>query len=167
MDELSITQLQEKMTSGESSARSVTEAYLERIETLDQNGPALNAVIELNPDALTNADTLDVERAAGRVRSSLHGVPVLLKDNIDTFGMTTTAGSLALEGSRPRQDAFLVEKLRAAGAVILGKTNLSEWGELSRLVLEQRLEQPRRADQKPLRPRPQSLWLLVGFGAWR
>ena len=127
MDELSITQLQEKMTSGESSARSVTEAYLERIETLDQNGPALNAVIELNPDALTNADTLDVERAAGRVRSSLHGVPVLLKDNIDTFGMTTTAGSLALEGSRPQQDAFLVEKLRAAGAVILGKTNLSEW----------------------------------------
>ena len=127
MEELSIQQLQEKMASGELTARTVTEAYLERIERLDKNGPTLNSVIELNDEALATADALDAERDMGRVRGPLHGVPVMLKDNIDTADMTTTAGSLALEGSTPLQDAFLVARLRAAGAVILGKTNLSEW----------------------------------------
>lgn len=127
MDELSISQLQARMDAG-LTARSITEAYLDRIERIDRNGPTLNSVIELNPDALAIADRLDAERAEGRVRSSLHGIPILLKDNVDTADkMTTTAGSLALEGSRPLQDAFLVEKLRAAGAIVLGKTNLSEW----------------------------------------
>ncbi|HEV2122740.1 MAG TPA: amidase [Chloroflexota bacterium] len=128
MDELSIPQLQASMDAGELTARSVTEAYLDRIERIDRSGPTLNSVIELNPDALVIADTLDAERAEGRVRSLLHGVPILLKDNIATADkMTTTAGSLALAGSRPLRDAFLVEKLRAAGAIVLGKTNLSEW----------------------------------------
>ena len=127
MEELSIQQLQEKMASGDMTARSVTEAYLERVERLDKNGPTLNSVIELNGEALVTADALDAERRAGRVRGPLHGVPILLKDNIDTVDMTTTAGSLALQGSTPLQDAFLVAKLRAAGALILGKTNLSEW----------------------------------------
>ena len=127
MDELSIPQLQARMDAG-LTARSITEAYLDRIEQIDRNGPTLSSVIELNPDALAIADRLDAERAEGRVRSSLHGIPILLKDNIATADkMTTTAGSLALEGSRPLRDAFLVEKLRAAGAIVLGKTNLSEW----------------------------------------
>ncbi len=125
--EESILQLQEKMAAGELTARAITETYLERIQRLDKQGPTLNAVIELNPAALETADALDAERAAGRVRSSLHGVPILLKDNIDTADLPTTAGSLALQGSRPLQDAFLVTRLRVAGAIILGKTNLSEW----------------------------------------
>jgi amidase len=102
--------------------------YLERIERLDRRGPALRSVIETNPDALAIADALDRERKSGRVRGPLHGVPVLVKDNIDTADrMETTAGSLALIGARPARDAFVVERLRAAGAVIIGKTNLSEW----------------------------------------
>src|SRR5262249_56620012 len=99
-----------------------------RIQALDRSGPTLRAVIEVNPDALTIADTLDAERTAGRLRGPLHGIPVLIKDNIDTADhMTTTAGSLALEGSIAGRDAFIVDRLRAAGAVILGKTNMSEW----------------------------------------
>ncbi|CAN5896566.1 amidase [soil metagenome] len=127
MDEFSISDLNDRMGSGELTAHTVTEMYLERTEQLDKNGPILTSVIELSSEALATADALDAERAAGRVRGPLHGVPLLLKDNIDTVDMTTTAGSLALQGSRPLQDAFLVTKLRAAGAVILGKTNLSEW----------------------------------------
>jgi amidase len=110
------------------TARSVAEWYLARIEALDRKGPAVHAVIELNPDALAIADSLDAERRAKGARGPLHGVPVLVKDNIDTADrMSTTAGSLALAGSRAMRDAFVVERLRAAGAVILGKTNLSEW----------------------------------------
>jgi amidase len=110
------------------SVRGVAEMYLERIEKIDRNGPALNSIIETNPDALAIADALDVELKQRGPRGSLHGVPVLLKDNIETADkMMTTAGSLALEGNRAGQDAFLVEKLRQAGALILGKTNLSEW----------------------------------------
>jgi amidase len=128
MDELTIPQMQEKMASGELSARSLAEGYLERIAKLDQAGPRVNAVIELNPDALAIAEALDAERQAGRLRGPLHGIPILIKDNIDTHDrMQTTAGSLALEGSHAAQDAFLVKRLRRAGAVILGKTNLSEW----------------------------------------
>jgi amidase len=127
-EELTVRDAQAAMTSGRVSARRLTEMYLERIERIDRRGPSLNSVIETNPDALAIADALDRERKAGRVRSPLHGVPVLIKDNIDTADrMATTAGSLALVGARPRRDAFVVERLRAAGAVIVGKTNLSEW----------------------------------------
>jgi amidase len=110
------------------SARRLTEMYLERIEKIDRGGPALNSVIELNPEAVAIAEALDREREAGRVRGPLHGVPVLIKDNIATADrMETTAGSLALVGAKPSADAFIVQRLRDAGAVIIGKTNLSEW----------------------------------------
>ncbi|MFL5520480.1 MAG: amidase [Gemmatimonadales bacterium] len=128
LEELSITELQAGMASGRFSARSLVEQYLGRIESMDRQGPALRHVIETNPDAPAIADALDAERRGGHMRGPLHGIPVLVKDNIDTADrMTTTAGSLALEGSRPARDAFVVERLRAAGAIILGKTNLSEW----------------------------------------
>ena len=128
MEELSVHQIQERMESGELTAAALVERFLERIEAIDRNGPSLNSVLELNPAALAIADSLDVERAANGPRGPLHGVPMLLKGNIDTADqMTTTAGSLALEGSKPRCDAFLVEQLRLSGAVILGKANLSEW----------------------------------------
>ncbi len=128
MREYTISELQALMTAGEMSARELARMYLERIETLDRQGPKLNAVIELNPDALAIAAALDAERAAGQVRGPLHGISLLIKDNIDTADrMTTTAGSLALEGSIAARDAGLVERLRAAGVVLLGKTNLSEW----------------------------------------
>jgi len=128
LDELTTADLQAGMKSGKYTARSITRMYLDRIDEIDKHGPAINSVIELNPDALAIADTLDNERKAGRVRGPLHGVPVLIKDNIDTHDrMTTTAGSLALGGSIPLQDSFVASKLRDAGAVIIGKTNLSEW----------------------------------------
>ena len=128
LEETTAAQLGEWMTSGRYTARQIAELYLRRIEEIDRNGPALHSVIEINPDALAIADALDVERKASGPRGPLHGVPILLKDNIDTADrMLTTAGSLALEGSRPAKDAFVVARLRAAGAVILGKTNLSEW----------------------------------------
>jgi len=128
MEELTIAEIQAQMDAGLLSARTLVEMYLERIGRLDKTGPALNAIIELNPDALSIADALDADREANGPRGPLHGVPVLLKDNIDTADrLMTTAGSLALVGSVPSQDAFLVQKLRSAGAIILGKTNLSEW----------------------------------------
>jgi amidase len=128
LEEATAAQLQEWMTSGRYTARQVAELYLRRIEEIDRSGPALHAVIELNPDALAIADALDAERKAGRPRGPLHGIPVLIKDNIDTADkMMTTAGSLALVGAKPAHDAFVVQRLRAAGAVLLGKTNLSEW----------------------------------------
>lgn len=128
MEEYTIAGLQEEMQAGRLSARELTRAYLERIALLDRAGPELGAVIELNPQALEIAAQRDEERAAGRARGPLHGIPLLIKDNIDTADrMSTTAGSLALEGSIAAQDAFLVERLRASGAIILGKTNLSEW----------------------------------------
>ena len=128
MDEMTIHELQTKMDSGELTARSLTELYLERIEKVDRNGPTLKAVIEVNPEALAIADALDVERKTRGARGLMHGIPVLVKDIIDTADMmTTTAGSLALAGSIPSRDAFVTQKLRKAGAIILGKTNLSEW----------------------------------------
>lgn len=128
MEDLTINDLQHKMSSGEATAVSLVESYLERIEKIDRNGPKLNSVIELNPDARQIAARLDDERKAGRVRGPLHGIPVLIKDNIDTADkMQTTAGSLALEEHHAGQDAFIVERLREAGVVLLGKTNLSEW----------------------------------------
>jgi len=128
LPEWTIAELQEKMESGELSARQIAELYLKRIEEVDKGGPFLNSIIEMNPDALEIADTLDAERKAGKVRGPLHGVPVLVKDNIDTHDkMQTTAGSLALEGNIAAKDAFIVKQLRKAGALVLGKTNLSEW----------------------------------------
>ncbi|MBI1759903.1 MAG: amidase [Acidobacteria bacterium] len=128
IEEATVNQLQDAQNSGAQSAQLLVEAYLNRIDELDKHGPAINSVIELNPDALSIADQLDAERKAGKVRGPLHGIPVLIKDNIDTHDrMMTTAGSLALEGSIAPRDAFIVEQLRKAGAVILGKTNLSEW----------------------------------------
>ncbi len=128
MQEYTIAELQGKMKSGELTARQLTQSYLERIESVDRAGAGLNSIIESNPEALAIASALDVERAAGRTRGPLHGIPVVIKDNIDTADkMQTTAGSIALEGNYAAQDAGLVEKLRAAGAVILAKTNLSEW----------------------------------------
>ena len=128
MKELSISDLQAAMRSGEETSRSIAEAYIDRIQTIDKTGPSLNSVIEINPDALELADALDKERETSGTRGPLHGVPILIKDNIDTADkMMTTAGSIALLGSKPKQDAFIVQKLRAAGAIILGKTNLSEW----------------------------------------
>ena len=128
LQEITIDALQEKMRQGQYTARSIAELYLKRIAAIDQAGPSLRAVIELNPEALALADALDQERKAGRLRGPLHGIPVLIKDNIDTGDkMMTTAGSLALEGHVAAQDAFIIKQLRAAGAVILGKTNLSEW----------------------------------------
>lgn len=128
LPEWTIAELQEKMESGELTSRRLAELYLGRIEAVDKSGPYINSVIETNPDALEIADTLDEERKAGKVRSGLHGVPILIKDNIDTHDrMQTTAGSLALEGHCAEKDAFVVRQLRKAGALIIGKTNLSEW----------------------------------------
>lgn len=126
--EKSITDLQEMMVNGTYSCEEITQLYLERITAIDENGPALNSVIEVNPDALEIAKSLDQERAEGTIRGPLHGIPIMLKDNIDTGDkMLTTAGSLAMTAGPALKDAFLVTKLREAGAVILGKTNLSEW----------------------------------------
>jgi amidase len=126
--EASIGQLQAAMAAGRLSARQIVRAYIERINRIDQSGPMLRSVLELNPDALAAADQLDAERKAGRVRGPLHGIPILLKDNVDTDDRTlTTAGSLGLVGSRPAQDATVAKKLRDAGAILLGKANLSEW----------------------------------------
>ena len=128
MEELTILEAQSRMATGELTARQLAEMYLARIAEIDQAGPRLNSVIEINPDALEIADALDAERVARGPRGPLHGIPILIKDNIDTHDrMQTTAGSLALAGSIAPQDATVAVKLRAAGAVILGKTNLSEW----------------------------------------
>jgi amidase len=131
LDEITISELQDGMKSGKFTARSLAEKYTERIHEIDKQGPSLNAVIELNPDAFAIADALDQERKSKGPRGPMHGMPVLIKDNIDTADrMMTTAGSLALVGSKPAKDSFVAQKLRAAGAVILGKTNLSEWANI-------------------------------------
>lgn len=130
-DELTISELQDGMKSGKDSARSLAEKYLARIQAVDKRGPAVNSVIETNPDALAIAEALDRERKEKGPRGPLHGVPVLIKDNIDTADkMMTTAGSLALVGSKPPEDSVVAQKLRLAGAVIIGKTNLSEWANI-------------------------------------
>jgi amidase len=129
--EMSIDQLQAMMTAGKATSVDLVTAYLKRIAAMDRKGPTLRAVIALNPDALAQARVLDAERKAGRLRGALHGVPVLIKDNIETADpMPTTAGSLALKNNITRRDAPVVAALRAQGAVILGKTNLSEWANI-------------------------------------
>jgi amidase len=131
LGEITVAELQGEMRSGRLTARSLAEKYLARIEKVDKHGPAVNSVIEVNPDALAMAAELDRERKAKGPRGPLHGIPVLIKDNIATRDrMMTTAGSLALVGARPPKDAFVVKRLREAGAVILGKTNLSEWANI-------------------------------------
>ncbi|HEY0702818.1 MAG TPA: amidase [Candidatus Acidoferrales bacterium] len=131
LDEITVGELQEGMKSGKFSARSITEKYLARIEAVDARGPAIRSVIETNPEAVAIAEALDKERKAKGPRGPMHGIPVLIKDNIDTADrMMTTAGSLALVGAKPPQDSFVVQRLRAAGAVILGKTNPSEWANI-------------------------------------
>src|SRR6201988_2943365 len=128
LDEITIVELQQGMQSGKYSSRSLVEKYVDRINDIDKKGPAINSVIEINPEAESIATALDRERKEGRTRGPLHGIPILIKDNIDTADrMMTTAGSLALVGSKPAQVAYVAKKLRDAGAVILGKTNLSEW----------------------------------------
>jgi amidase len=128
LNEESISSLGEKMAAGKYSSEQVTNLYLKRIEEIDKKGPLLNSVIELNPEALNIAKAMDEERKAGKTRGPLHGIPILVKDNINTGDkMQTTAGALAMQGHIAATDAFVVKKLREAGAVILGKTNLSEW----------------------------------------
>ena len=131
LDELTIDDVQKAFQSGQYSSHSLTEKYLARIQEIDKAGPMVNSIIELNPDALEIADTLDRERKSKGARGPLHGIPMVIKDNVDTGDrMNTTAGSLALLGSRPANDAFVAAQLRKAGAVILGKTNLSEWANI-------------------------------------
>ena len=128
LEEITIQELQSKMQSGEESSVSITKAYLERIKEIDKAGPMLNSIIELNPESISIAEGLDLERKNGKIRGPLHGIPILVKDNINTGDqMLTTAGSLALAGNRAKEDAFVMKRLRDAGVVLLGKTNLSEW----------------------------------------
>lgn len=131
LEETTLAELQKGMQSGKWTARAICEAYLKRIEQVDRTGPTIRSLLDINPDALTIADELDRERKAGKTRGALHGIPVLIKDNLDTHDkMTNTAGSLALEGSHPAQDSTVARKLREAGAVLLAKTNLSEWANI-------------------------------------
>lgn len=128
LEEATIGELQQRMAAGAETSRALVDRYLERIDALDRRGPALRSIIELNPEAPAIADERDAERRAGRVRGPLHGIPIVIKDNIATGDrMLTTAGSLALAGAPAPRDAFIVGRLRRSGAVILGKTNLSEW----------------------------------------
>ena len=128
LNEITVDALQQKLQSDAATAVSLTNMYLKRIKEIDKKGPKINSVIEINPDAIAIATVLDKERKAGKIRGPLHGIPVLIKDNINTGDkMMTTAGSLALLGNIATKDAFIVQQLRAAGAVLLGKTNLSEW----------------------------------------
>ena len=131
LDEATVADLQARMASGKFTAHSLALQYLARIQEIDKHGPLVNSVIEINPEAPAIAAALDKERAEKGARGPLHGIPILIKDNIDTANrMQTTAGSLALLGSRPAQDSFVARKLREAGTVILGKTNLSEWANI-------------------------------------
>jgi amidase len=128
LDEHTIDSLQEKLTSGKYSSEKLVELYLNRIENIDKNGPTLNSIIEINPDAISISRVLDKERKDEKIRGTLHGIPIVIKDNIDTGDkMQTTAGSLAMNGNIASNDAFVVKRLREAGAIIIGKTNLSEW----------------------------------------
>ncbi len=156
LEEATLSDLAARMQRGEVSAADLTERYLARIEAIDRHGPALHAVIEVNPDALALARGLDAERRAGRVRGPLHGVPILVKDNLDTGDrMETTAGSLALAGTRAHADAHVVRRLREAGAVILGKTNLSEWANIRSTHSTSGWSGRGGLTEEPVRPRPQ------------
>ncbi|HEV7693586.1 MAG TPA: amidase family protein, partial [Hyphomonadaceae bacterium] len=127
VEERSITQLSEDLTAGRTTSEALVQAYLDRIEKLDRSGPTLRSIISINPQAIEQARALDAERKAGHIRGPLHGIPVLIKDNIETKELPTTAGSLALKDNMTGRDAPMSANLRKAGAILLGKTNLSEW----------------------------------------
>ncbi|WP_181307643.1 amidase [Rufibacter sp. XAAS-G3-1] len=128
LNEATIQDLQRKMQSGELTSKAITQLYLNRIKSVDKSGPKTNSVLEVNPDAIQIAEAMDKERKAGKVRGPLHGIPVMVKDNVDTHDkMSTSAGALALANNKAAKDAFIVSQLRNAGAVLIGKTNLSEW----------------------------------------
>ena len=156
------------MTSGKFTSALSQRNISRGFEAIDRRGPAVNSVIELNPDALAIAETLDQERKAKGARGPLHGIPVLIKDNIDTADrMQTTAGSLALLGSHPARDAFVAQKLREAGAVILGQNQSERVGEYSFQPFDQRMERARRADPEPVCARSQSVRLEFRLGCGR
>jgi hypothetical protein len=164
-EEATIAQLQAAMTAGRLSSRRLTRAYLRRIRQIDLSGIKLNSVIEVNPDALEIAAALDAERRRGHLRGPLHGIPILVKDNFATRDkMETTAGSLALVGAEVPRDAFVARRLRRAGAVILGKTNLSEWANFRSTQSSSGCAGPSRPVPMPLRPRPQPLWFQLRVG---
>jgi amidase len=127
LEEITIQELQEGYETDAFSIADVTQAYLQRIKEIDQNGPELNSILYVNPNAMKQAKTLDQELGNGKKRGALHGIPIVLKDNIDTYDMPTTAGARPMNCSTPPNDAFITKKLREAGAIILGKSNLSEW----------------------------------------
>ncbi len=161
--EASIGTLAADMAAGRVTSEALVLAYQARIAAVDRAGPQLRSVIGLNQRALDDARTLDAERAVGKLRGPLHGVPLLIKDNIETDdGTATTAGSLALKDNVTLRDAPVVRRLKDAGAVVLGKANLSEWANIPLRPLDQRLVGRRRAGQEPLRPRSQRLRFLVG-----
>ena len=162
------TNCRKKWPADNIASRSITDLYLKRIEDIDKKGPAINAVIEINPEAQAIADKMDAERKAGKVRGALHGIPVLIKDNIDTGDkMMTTAGSLSLAGNIASKDAFIIRQLREAGAVILGKTNLSEWANFRSTRSNKRVEQSRRPNKKSLHPGSQPLRIQFRVGRGR
>ena len=166
LDEVSVSALSDGMKSGQFTARILAEKYLNRIQEIDHRGPAINAVIEINPGALAIAEALDRERKAKGPRGPLHGIPVLIKDNIGTHDrMMTAAGSLALLGSVPPRDAFVAQRLREAGAVISGQNQSQRVGQHSLQPFFERLERARRANAQSLRAGPQSL--RVEFRLWR
>ncbi len=165
MREYTIGELSGAMARGEMTAHGIAQAYLERIAEIDQSGPRLNSVIEINPDALAIADSLDRERRETGPRGPLHGIPILIKDNLDTADrMQTTAGSLALEGHHAQEDSTVAAKLRSRGRADPGQDQPERVGQLPLQPLQQRLEQPRRADPEPLRARPQPVRLLLRLG---
>ena len=155
LERLTVTELQTKMAAGQLTSVQATRAYIDRIAAVNARGPGLNAVRIVNPRALQDASLLDLERATGKVRGPLHGVPVLVKDNLDVAGLPTTAGSVALQNSVPDRDSGVVAKLRAAGAVILGKTNLSEFAYFMSTSAAERLQLARRPGAQPVRHRPE------------
>ena len=164
-NEATVAQLQTEMASGKLTSVQLTREYIARIVALDQDGPGVNSVIELNPDALEMARTADVLRRHGVVLGPLHGIPVLLKDNVDTGDMMqTTAGSFALLGRPALQDSTVAANLRAGGAVILGKTNLSEWANFRSFEIDQRMVGPRRSNEQSLWHESQSLRLQFRVG---
>ncbi len=166
LEELSLADIAAAFAEGRLTSQQLTQGYLTRIDKLDRHGPNLRSVIETNPRALEIAAALDNERKTHGSRGPLHGVPILIKDNIETSDhMMSTAGSLALEGWYASQDAPLVERLRAAGAVILGKTNLERVGEFSLHSFVERLERPRRPVPQPIRRQSHALRLELRVGS--
>jgi amidase len=169
VEERTIPQLVADMAAGRVTSETLTRAYLHRIQTVDQSGAFLRSVLSVNPNAVADAQALDAERRAGRVRGPLHGVPFLLKDNIETRELPTTAGSAGWADNRTGRDAPIAARLRAAGAVILGKANLSEWANIRFQRLDQRLERHGRpgAQSERARSQPLRLELRLGRGGGR